>query len=69
MSSASVRSGVAVSPRRILGGCRSESGLIAFEEMFEQPPIRRRRRMMELVDNHDVERAGSSCSRSTCARD
>ena len=30
--------------------------LIALEEMFEQPSIRRRRRMMEFVDNHDIER-------------
>ena len=30
--------------------------LIALEEMFEQPSIRRRRRMMEFVDNYDIER-------------
>jgi len=29
---------------------------ISFEEVFEQPPIRGRRCMMELVDNYDVER-------------
>ena len=57
MSSASVRSGVAVRPRRILGGCPHGADVVAFEEMFEQPPIRRRRRVVKLVDNHDVERS------------
>ena len=31
-------------------------GLIVFEDVFEQPPIRRRRRMMKFVDNQDFER-------------
>ena len=43
-------------PQEDSGRLSSRVGLCAAEEMFEQPPIRRRRRMMELVDNHDVER-------------
>src|SRR5688572_16975167 len=42
-------------PQEDSGRLSSRVGLCAAEEMVEQPPIRRRRRMMELVDNHDVE--------------
>ena len=46
MSSPSVRSGVAVSP--------SEDA--SASQVLEQPLVRRRRRVVELVDDHDVER-------------
>ena len=35
-------------------------------QMLQEAPVRRRRRMVEFVDDHDIERVGCMSSRSTC---